>query len=146
MPEFKWLRAKHILLVTCCTTLLFLSGCGSEKTATVSGTIDFEGVSIPTGLVTFASDQNIYYGQIENGRYQIEHQGKPQIPQGDYAVTVSPPPDESEYNLETGEEVLLTPKFNPKHFPLKYRDKTTSGLSVTLDESENEFDIELTGK
>ena len=134
--------SKLLVAVVCC---LAISGCGnnSQNAATITGDIKFEGTPVPGGMIVFSSDTITCSGPITDGKYEVMHQGKSGIPLQEYEVTIFPPKNEFEYNPKTEREELIPTGIDPEFFPLKYRNKTTSGLTFSPVEGINDFPINM---
>ena len=118
-------------------------GCGDTDIATISGTVHCDGTPIPQGRVVFSSETLNCAGKILDGQYELMNRGKPNIPLGEYTITVFPPADLFEYNPATGEEERVKGKADLTLFPKKYQLKNKSGLEFSPQVGANEFNIEL---
>jgi hypothetical protein len=119
--------------------LLLLAGCAdsSEKRlATVSGKVTLAGAPVAAGTVLFMTDSgNAASAEIgEGGSYSTLCQP------GKYKVSVAPPPPPDPLAASTsGRQTTSAPPI-----PKKYHDLASSGLSVEVNDGENQFDIALT--
>ncbi len=137
------MSSKLLVAVVCC---IAVSGCSNRNSARITGDIKFEGTDVPAGMVVFASNATTCSGQITDGQYEILFQGNRAIPLQDYAVTIFPPSEKFEYDPKTGQEEHVPSGIDPKFFPMKYRSKTTSGLTFSPVAGDNQFHIDMQGK
>ncbi|MCI0700901.1 MAG: carboxypeptidase-like regulatory domain-containing protein [Planctomycetia bacterium] len=146
------LRPYHSLAVTGLTAAVFalLSvGCQS-RTATVTGTVCYQGKTVSGGSVVFyCPDKQIVRGLIDSdGRYCI-----PNVPCGSAIVTVQAPvkhpaglkmrqklPPSSGGPLMPLDETTET---RMGSIPLRYAHPEESGLTVVVDRGEVMYDIDL---
>ena len=135
--------------------LVFLVGCGSNATGSVSGKVTFEGKPVVFGSVTIlGSDKKTRSGTIDkDGHFTVEkvavgeaHIGvispNPNI-QGDFKKGrrgKSKGTDNEETGTQLPKEVLA------KWFPISpdYENPEKSGFTLTVQEGTNPFDITLT--
>jgi hypothetical protein len=120
-----------------------LAGCGSgEVRGRIAGKITFQGTPLSEGLVFFSNnDKGIHMsGDVKaDGAYEIITAKGAGLPLGVYQVCVRPPLEP----LPTG-AMLAAPK--PKkhpNIPEKYRAYETSGLTLTVKDGNNPFDIDM---
>ena len=133
--------------------LLPLLGCGEPNPLgrkAISGTVEFDGSLLATGLIEFSPKDPA--GQstgasIRNGHYQIEaHQG---VPPGSYLVRITSPTDQEE---PVPEEELRPPgpqESGPRQpppaterIPAEYNTKSDKLVEVT-EAGPNEFDFDI---
>jgi hypothetical protein len=120
--------------------------------ATVTGKVTIDGSPANRGTVTFfpADGSLPSTGAIEadgtyvvrTGRGDIKDPTGPAIHSGEYTITafINAPP--------TGEDVVGEggpPRPGPSLIAAKYRNKTTSGLQVTIKPGSNQIDLTLEG-
>lgn len=131
-----FLRKARYLLAALCVTLILGCGNGNRK---MGGKISFSDTGEPLtfGTVAFSNESNQFRGNIQkNGQYTIgtlsDNDG---LPKGDYQVSI---------------DAVVFEGYNPKGRPIekhvidpKYRRPETSGLSITVDGSSKQFDIEV---
>jgi len=120
---------------------LLLCGCGErEVRGRITGKVTFEGQAVPEGLVLFSNtEKGINMTSIikSDGSYEVVTPKGNGLPTGTYKVSVCPP----RAKLITGEP---PPKIKQcANIPAKYRDCKTAGLSLTVQEGENPFNIEM---
>jgi len=126
-----------------------LPGCGSGKaTATVTGTVTYQGKPLPAGKVSFfGPGGQVASGLIgDDGSYEISN-----APLGLVKVAVStplPPPPEiikaaKEGKRRFGKGNPISVDTNTVSIPAKYNDPAKSGLSLTVTEGSQPFLIEL---
>jgi hypothetical protein len=120
-----------------------LSGCGSgEVRGRISGKVTFQGQPLSEGLVFFGNDDKGIHmsGDVKpDGTYEIITAKGAGLPLGTYHVRVRPPLEP----LPTG-VMRVAPK--PKKYaniPEKYREFETSGLTLTVKDGDNPFDISM---
>ena len=131
-------------------TILFLGlslGCGKtpEKLYPVQGTVTVRGKPLSGGTVQFemknkgeaSGEVFTAAGEIgEDGTYQLSTFGKPGAPAGEHRVWVTPnlarQPDELGVSVER-----LSP------VPKKYMLPTTTDLTYTVSEGDNQIDVEV---
>ncbi len=117
-------------------------GCGGssgpvKKVGTVSGKVTFKGAPVTEGQIAFIDQATGSAGGSPLGA-----DGSYKLPQalttGNYAVVIQPPP------LPMPEEGKPPPKPQPyANIPKKYREISTSGLSISIKEGTNPFDVEM---
>jgi len=133
-------RISFLLPVVC----LLLSGCGSgEVRGRVAGKVTFQGQPVSEGIVVFANDQQGVHMTADlksDGSYQILTAKGAGLPLGTYAVSVCPPLP----NVVTGVFGKPPVKKPYPNIPAKYRSPKTSGLTLTVAQGENAFDINMT--
>lgn len=136
----RWRHVPSRLLVI---AVALVGGCGRPPQAAVRGTVTVDGTPLAAGRVVFAGEGRSYVGTIEaDGRYELRHQGKPQILTGDYGVGVLPPEPRLVADPKTTNLRELDP-VDPKRYPARFRNPATSGLSMQVAPGESVFDIDL---
>jgi hypothetical protein len=121
---------------------LTLTGCGGVYDSTVSGIVRLDGVAVPRGTVSFTPQGGgpTAYGLIQSdGAYALRTGREECLPPGAYTATVSA----NEAPTERGKDGGPPPTGKPIT-PAWYRDPNHSGLSFTVIEGDNEFNLELT--
>ena len=131
-----------VIVSTLVLTLLCCSGCSNSASATVSGTIEFEGTPLQAGVVIFESGNHTCTGGIRDGKYKLLCKGDSNIPIDQYEVTVFPPQPQMKTNPKTLELESVS-EVDESSYPRKYRSRKTSGLKFTPKQGENEFAIKL---
>ncbi|MGE3805506.1 MAG: carboxypeptidase-like regulatory domain-containing protein [Gemmataceae bacterium] len=124
------------------TLLLLLPGCAQpqEQLGKLTGKVTFQGQPVKEGVVIFsnaAKGVHMTANLNEQGTYTVEMAKGFGLPLGTYAVSVSPPI----VDLPTGS--APPPVKEHPEIPLPYRDPKTSGLSVTIVDGDNTFDIDM---
>ena len=120
-----------------------LSGCKpSEKLGRIGGKVTFQGKPVSEGIVLFScidKGVNMTAALAKDGSYEIIMAKGAGLPLGAYRVCVTPPPE----FYPIGQPAPPKPKPYP-NIPAKYRNYQTSGLTVTVEDGENPFDIDMT--
>jgi len=134
-----------VLTATACVA--FFVGCGKNDPGIgplgiVKGHVTFESVAVTEGTVQFSNATKGYAGTGEidkEGRYLVRSENGG-LPIGDYQVSVMPPiiAVSGGPNTPSSEG----PKEIPT-IPRKYRSTETSGLTMTIREGENTYDIQM---
>ncbi len=127
-------------------------GCGGPSHGTVRGTVAVDGSPLSLGTIAFhADDGRAASAPINDGKYIVD-----KAPLGPAKITIhahppSPPmrkpmeaPAEGEAPLSASQLAAARAEFRP--LPEKYHDKSTSGLSYTVQPGEQTHDMELAGK
>jgi hypothetical protein len=132
-----------VFCLSLCTT-----GCGSG-TATVEGTVTFQGKPVKSGsVVLYCEDKQIVRGLIVDGQYAI-----PNVPCGSAIVTV-----QAHAKIPSGlrlqqqlPPITNGPIQNPNEtadsssfkIPLRYSQPEESGLAIAIDSAHMTFRIDL---
>jgi hypothetical protein len=129
---------RFLSLLTSCVIVL-AAGCGSP-TATVSGTISFDGNPLNSGFILFqASDGAVKTADIQpDGIYNV-----PELPPGPARIAInvpSPPPRGPDGVSADPPEAF---DFEPVLIPPKYGDIETSGLTFEISHGGQVHDIAL---
>jgi hypothetical protein len=138
-----WLRAILLVLL-----LVALAGCSRPK-ATVTGKVTYKGDPVPAGTVSFfgSRDQVASAALRPDGSYEAAG-----VPVGEVKVTVTTPlPGPSQEQLAKNPMVqerrqggnMVLPSEKTVAVPTKYSLPGTSGLSLTVVEGSQPFDIPL---
>jgi hypothetical protein len=121
---------------------LAVSGCKpAEKLGRIGGKVTFQGKPVSEGIVLFScidKGVNMTAALDKEGRYEIIMAKGAGLPLGAYKVCVTPPPE----FYPIGQPAPPKPKQYP-NIPEKYRNYQTSGLTVTVQDGENPFDIDM---
>lgn len=132
--------AHHFVREYCILALVLgLSGCdGGEKgkpTATVSGTVTFNGQPVKVGLVNFESDPpgNAAQGELKDGKFSVNGP----VFLGKYKVTIGPPRGAPPIPGQTA------PIPDMKDVPKKYESPRTSDLTAEVKKGSNDLKFEL---
>ena len=135
-------RHFRFLLFASLVSSLALSGCSSEDEirGRISGKVTSQGEPVPEGLVLFhCHDTGINMNAtIKDGAYEVIRAKGAGLPLGDYWVRVCPP-----NVLFGGPESVKEFKEKYKNIPEKYRNFETSGLTVTIIDGDNPYDIAM---
>jgi hypothetical protein len=130
--------------------VLLAAGCGGSDTTTVTGTVAYQGKSVPGGtVILYCQDKQIVHGLIgPDGRYTISN-----VPRGTAVITVQTQPAKP-YGIKR--RVDLPPSVNGPTpppgdpgaerrvpIPPRYALPEESGLSVTVEGKVLTHDIEL---
>ncbi len=126
--------------------LAAISGCQDAR-GTVHGTVTFKGEAVPSGTVVFygPGNQVVNAALLPDGTYEAT-----EVPLGEVkvAVTTPPPPDP-----KAAEKLKNNPLVQMKRIvikqekvvsvPRKYNLPGTSGISLTVTQGSQQFDITL---
>jgi hypothetical protein len=140
--RFRW--STLLNLFVCWLVLgVGLAGCGSgEVRGRVVGNVTFQGKAVTEGIVTFSNDDKGVHMTTKlrpDGSYEIMTAKGAGLTLGTYRISVSPPPPELAPMGSTA-----PPAMKPyPNIPKKYRDAGTSGLTLTVKQGENRFDIAM---
>lgn len=113
-------------------------GKGGPPTGGVQGRVTYEGSPVTEGVVSVYSPEMGIGADAKIGADGAYATSEP-LRTGKYTVAVLPPPEPPPQDA--------VPKASTKAYPnipLKYRDPKKSGLSVTIAEGKNQFDIPMT--
>ncbi len=132
--------------------LLIAAGCGESKipTGKLSGKVTYKAEPVTEGTVTFRNNEQgtVAAGKLDAaGEYHLLFGGGPEVPAGDYVITITPPeahvPIASELVSAGGQVPVVNGQRAFPNIPAKYRSFNTSGLTKTIDEGENSCEISL---
>ncbi len=139
--------ARGLALVVLLSPLLAaLSGCHDSR-GTVYGKVTFKGEAVPSGTVTFygPGDQVASASLLPDGTYQAT-----EVPLGEVkvALTTPPPPDpKAAEKLKNNPYVkmrgITVKQEKVVSVPRKYSLPGTSGISLTVTQGSQQFDITL---
>jgi len=138
-------------LIPLLLTVAFVSGCSSDSgpvdrgpLGTVSGTVTFGGQPATEGSVDFYENAKGFIAHAtigSDGKFQLS----PGTPVGNYKVTVTPPQTEvQEIDPVAVETAEPPPEKKYPNLPEKYRQTSTSGLTLEIKEGENTLEIKMT--
>lgn len=122
---------------------LVLASCGSRvERGRIFGKVTFEGQPVPKGIVMFSDPSQSVNMTAElklDGSYEIATVDGAGLPLGTYKVCVCPP---------LAVPLMGPPGSQPKpeeyaNIPKKYHHYDTAGLTLTVKQGKNPFDIEL---
>lgn len=133
-------RLSFSMLVACASVVLV--GCGHGETrGKITGQVTFQGQPVPEGIVLFCNNEKGVHMNADlkpDGAYEVTTAKGAGLPTGQYQVCICPPP----VNGTTGAGPAPKPKPYP-NIPQKYRDFRTSGLTLTVKEGINPFDVAM---
>lgn len=136
-------RSSTSAIVLAAVLAAALAGCGSDEVrGRIAGRITFQGEPLSEGLVFFSNNENGIHmsGEVKpDGTYDIITAKGAGLPLGVYQVRVRPPLQPLPSGI-----VQTAPK--PKQYPNipeKYREYQTSGLTLTVNEGQNQLDIDM---
>ena len=130
-----------LTLLVAASAALFGCGADDEVRGRISGKVTFQGQPVSEGLVLFSSNErgiNMNATLKPDGSYEIIMAKGAGLPLGTYKVCVSPPPMFFPIGASSPPKVKEYP-----NIPKKYRKFLTSGLTVTIEEGDNPFDIDM---
>jgi len=134
-----------VLIAALTLSGLSLTGCGrqGDVLGKIHGKVTFQGKALCEGQIKFKNPQKGIYMTANlgpDGSYAVEMAQGSGLPLGTYLVSIGPP----HYLIPPGRGVdpPPTPKTFP-NIPKKYRRGETSGLTVTVKEGDNRFDVDL---
>lgn len=146
------ISARVILILVIGTCL----GCGGGTDqyrgpfGRVSGTVTFNDQPVPVGsTVSFIAQQGNFTATAQtdaSGQYQLAWQGSSDIPVGTYIVAItSGGGDVSEGDYEKMMQLSAEGKLaeTSSGIPSTYANPSSSGLTFTVSEGDNKFDIPL---
>lgn len=119
-------------------------GCGignnSKGSASVSGTVKYEGTPLPTGTVTFFNSNKEIVGSatIKDGSYTMQG-----LPAGKVMVTVATPPAVKPNTTHAPKDMPGDPPLPVVPIPAKYGNPQQSGLSYDVKLGSQEYPIDL---
>lgn len=135
-----------------CAAICLLGGCGvreyrlPETGASLEGTVKYKGSPLPAAMIIVAGESSSATGNIsENGRYKIDN-----VPLGTVKLAVNTDAAKGQmigqrmaqsYQAEKGGKGQATLEII--EVPKKYQDPNASGITTTIKEGANTFDIVL---
>jgi hypothetical protein len=130
-------------IVTVLAFCLALCGCGKgEIRGRVSGKVTSQGHTVSNGMVFFGNFQKGIHAAAKlsaDGSYEVKTLKGVGLPLGTYKVFLSPAPKTSK-----GAPLDEAPQVEEgSDIPPKYSNPGTSGLTLTVAEGENRFDIAM---
>ena len=133
------------LLLALMVSSLALSGCSSddEIRGRIGGKVTFQGEPVPEGQVLFLCDDtginmSARIKRDGTGAYEVVRAKGVGLPLGDYQVRVCPP-----NKIFSGPKSVKEFNKKYKNIPEKYRMFKTSGLTVTIINGDNPYDIAM---
>lgn len=140
-------RCRHthgVPLLFALSCLVVIGGCSNpEKLGRVFGKVTFQGQPVSEGMIQFSnSEKGVYLTAPlkKDGTYEVSMAQGFGLPLGTYEVAVAPPmvtPPMSE--TANPSPVKLYP-----NIPFKYRIPATNDLTLTVEDGENRFDVNMT--
>jgi hypothetical protein len=133
-------------LVFALVAIVFL-GCGGGRRETlgkVSGRVTLRSAPAYPSVVIFVNQQQgIHTTAIvgEDGQYSVKLARGDGLPLGTYQVAVTPGPGKAP-SFTPGPPIRVDSSKYPK-IPKTYQDPKTSGLTLTVKEGDNPFNIEM---
>ena len=120
-----------------------VAGCGrGEVLGRITGKVTFQGEPVSEGIILFRNKPKAIYMTADlkpDGTYVVRRASGEGLPPGDYEVMIQPPLEDAPMG-----PALEPPKIKPyPNIPQKYRSYESSGLSVTVHEGENPFDVDM---
>jgi len=121
----------------------------------VKGKVVYSGKSLPTGsTVTWIHQEKAFPATAaiaDDGTYSLMMSGMPAIPVGAYKISISPPASKevSSSDIDAYKAMMakssgmMKPSQEKLPFPKKYLSPEESGLTYTVKEGANTFDIEI---
>jgi hypothetical protein len=143
---------RRLLLLTLLAIIAPLPGCGvreyrlPETGATLEGKVTYAGKPVPAAMIIVAGESSGATGNIgEDGRFQI-----PNVPLGAVKLAVNTDAAKGQATGEMMAQAYQAGKEGKKaaaprflDVPKKYHDPSASGLTTTIKEGVNTFDIVL---
>jgi hypothetical protein len=132
----------------CCLAVvcLALSGCNSgEARGRVAGKVTSQGQAVPEGIVVFSNDDKGIHLNAKlksDGSYEIITAKGAGLSVGTYRISICPPlPELAPIAVAANAARSETKAY--ANIPTRYRDSKTSGLTMTVKEGDNRFDIAM---
>ncbi len=156
---------KCLVVLAIIPALLVFSGCGNKTTSmptgSVKGKVTYNGKTLPSGCkIQFEHKEKSFpaTGDIQSdGSYTLLFNGKPDIPEGTYSVTIVAPadaagplpnpsdPEAYKKFMEQGANAKPKVMAGQQYFPKKYQNAAESGLTCTvIGGQEAVFDVDMT--
>ena len=141
-------------LLTLVAISVALPGCGvreyrlPETGATLEGTVTYSGNSVPAAMIIVVGESSSATGNIgENGRYKVEN-----VPLGKVTLAVNTDAAKGQmmgqamaqaYQGSKNKDAKKAPALRFLDVPKKYQDPNASGITTTVKEGANTYDIVL---
>ena len=125
--------------------VLSIAGCGGPFDSSAEGVVTLDGVTLPSGWVTFypSAGGPSAYGRIdESGSYFMQTGSSTGLPAGEYQVTVIANEPPKELRSKDGGP----PPAGKQLTPAWYCTKEKSGLTVSVKPGSNTLNLELNTK
>lgn len=137
MCKLKWTMAVVL-------TAVVFGGCGGsgENLQPVSGKVTFQGNAVAAGTMRFSNPQtgiDMTADLRPDGTYEAMRAHGAGLPEGTYQVAVMPP----RLSPVVGPMKVLPKPPDCRDIPAKYRQPSTSGLTLTVKSGTNRFDVDM---
>ena len=123
-----------------------LAGCPSrEALAPVTGVVTLEGMPVPQATVLFHNDaKGVHMTAVADaqGRYVVRMANGDGLPLGEYDVEVVPPMQDHPLGPIKAPPPGVDPYLDT--IPVRYRNRKTSNLKLTVTEKTNNLDVPMT--
>jgi hypothetical protein len=123
--------------------ILACNGCNARpKLCPLSGRVTFKGQPVAEGFIRFSNPQagvDMTASLRSDGAYEAAMSQGAGLPPGRYKVAVTPPLAQMPSDPSKG---MPKPRDFP-NIPTKYRDVSTSGLTLTLEPGGDRFDVDM---
>lgn len=139
-------RGTALLLAVMMVLAPGIPGCGpaGKKVWPVAGKVTFQGKPVSAGTIRFKNSTGVDMtaGLRLDGSYEIVMAEGRGLPAGEYQVAIIP------LSAAPGAEIPMGPGAPPpkpvcNDIPLKYRQPTTSGLTLTIPSDAQRFDFDM---
>lgn len=121
-------------------------GCGRNAPAiySISGKVTFQGKPVEAGMIRFSNPAlgvDIMAHLQSGGCYSVKTAKGDGLPEGTYRVAIEPP------RIDAPVGAMVPPQ-QPEclDIPTKYRNISTSGLTLTVQPRSNAFDVDMARK
>lgn len=133
-----------LALVVLGAGVLGLGGCGSgQKLGRVHGKVTFQGKPVSEGIISFSNREKGVFLTAKlsaDGSYELVTAQGRGLPLGTYQAAINPPLVDAPLGPALGPPKV--PAY--PNIPEKYRKPETSGLTLTVKEGDNPFDVDMT--
>ena len=118
-------------------------GCGKNgpELAPISGRVTFQGKAVSSGTVRLSNPSagvDVLATLQPDGTYVVRMGNDKGLPKGTYAVAVVPPRVDAPVGAMASPPIPKRPDI-----PERYRDPSSSGLTLVVESGENVFDIDM---
>ena len=149
--------SRFLVVLALCPCLAAIVGCGdgvSGPTGTVSGKVTYNGSPVPAGCtITFVHEETSVAATGKtgaDGSYSLTMRGQERVSVGAYKISVSPPAEGAQPGPEDPEAYKAVMQAgggdqaeSKPAFPDKYLTTSTSGLTFTVEEGSNTYDLDM---
>jgi len=137
-------KVRYVLVGLALVGMAFaLTGChGGEKRGRVFGKVTFQGQPVPEGIVSFSNREKGIFMTASlksDGTYELVTAQGRGLPLGTYQVAINPPLIDAPLGPAIGPPKI--PQY--PNIPQKYRKPEHSGLSLTVQEGDNLFNVDM---